>query len=205
VIAHVGPSGTIRGGHFNQAEPSVPETTRQRELALIIEALGFAARKHRDQRRKDCAASPYINHPIALIEVLCNEAGITQPEVLCAALLHDTIEDTETTAEELAAAFGSGIAAIVLEVTDDKDLTTAQRKRSQVERAGGASREARLVKLADKICNLRDVARNAPVGWDLCRRQAYFDWALEVVDQMRGTHAGLEALFDAAYRQRPRA
>lgn len=175
----------------------------QQALAPIIKALGFAARKHRDQRRKDHAASPYINHPIALVEVLCNEAGITEPDVLCAALLHDTVEDTETTPKELTAAFGTGIAAVVLEVTDDKALPKMERKRSQVERAGQASREARLVKLADKICNLRDVARNPPVGWELGRRQAYFDWALQVVDRMRGTHPSLEALFDAAYRQRP--
>jgi guanosine-3',5'-bis(diphosphate) 3'-pyrophosphohydrolase len=181
----------------------VLDSPLQRELAPIIRALGFAARKHRDQRRKDHAASPYINHPIALLEVLCNEAGIAEPEVLCAALLHDTVEDTETSLEEVAAAFGPRIAAIVLEVTDDKSLSRAERKRLQVERSGGASREARLVKLADKICNLRDVARAPPIGWDLIRRQGYFDWALEVVARLRGTHAGLEALFDAAYRQRP--
>jgi GTP diphosphokinase / guanosine-3',5'-bis(diphosphate) 3'-diphosphatase len=200
-----GASGTIHAGDSNNPEASVLESNLQQDLAPIIKALGFAARKHSDQRRKDHAASPYINHPIALIEVLCNEAGITQPEVLCAALLHDTVEDTETTPEELAAVFGNRIAAIVLEVTDDKALPKLERKRSQVDRAGGASREARLVKLADKICNLRDVARNPPVGWELGRRQAYFDWALEVVDRMRGTHPGLEALFDSAYRQRPQA
>jgi GTP diphosphokinase / guanosine-3',5'-bis(diphosphate) 3'-diphosphatase len=173
------------------------------DLSTIIKALTFAARKHRDQRRNDHAASPYINHCIALVEVLCNEARIAQADVLCAALLHDTIEDTETTPEELGAAFGAGVAAIVLEVTDDKTLPKLTRKRVQVERAGEASREARLVKLADKICNLRDLAVTPPVGWDLARRQAYFDWALAVVDRMRGTHALLEALFDAAYGNRP--
>lgn len=172
-------------------------------VASIVGALAFAAHKHRDQRRKDGSASPYINHAIALIDVLCNEAGIARVDVLCAALLHDTVEDTETTPEELTAVFGSWIASIVLEVTDDKSLAKLERKRSQVERAARASREARLVKLADKICNLRDVAGNPPVGWDLARRQAYFDWALEVVDRMRGTHAGLEVLFDIAYCQRP--
>jgi len=181
----------------------VSQTSCQPELAEIIKALGFAARKHRDQRRKDHAASPYINHPIALIEVLCNEAGITETEVLCAALLHDTIEDTETTAEELGQLFGDAIAAIVVEVTDDKNQSKVERKRSQVEHAAGASREARMVKLADKICNLRDVARNPPVGWDLARRRDYFDWALAVVNQLRGTHRELEELFDATYRQRP--
>jgi guanosine-3',5'-bis(diphosphate) 3'-pyrophosphohydrolase len=184
-------------------EETLQASDLPRDLAAIIEALGFAARKHRDQRRKDHAASPYINHPIALIQVLCNEAGITETDVLCAALLHDTIEDTETTPEELAAAFGAGVAAIVLEVTDDKALPKLDRKRAQVERAARASHGARLVKLADKICNLRDVAHTPPVGWDLVRRQAYFDWALEVVDRMRGTHAGLEALFDTAYARRP--
>lgn len=173
------------------------------DLAVVIDALAFAARKHRDQRRKDHAAAPYINHPIALVEVLCSEAGVRDPTVLCAALLHDTIEDTQTTAAELEAVFGVEVCAIVLEVTDDRSLTKAERKRAQVERAGRVSREARLVKLADKICNLRDVASSPPVGWDLARRQAYFDWALEVVDRLRGTHAGLEALFDAAFEARP--
>jgi GTP diphosphokinase / guanosine-3',5'-bis(diphosphate) 3'-diphosphatase len=205
VIAHVGASGAIQARNSNKPEHSVPDSDLQQELAPIIRALAFAARKHSDQRRKDHAASPYINHPIALIEVLCTEAGITEPNVLCVALLHDTVEDTETTPEELTAVFGPWIASIVLELTDDKALPKAERKRSQVERAGRASREARLVKLADKICNLRDVAGNPPVGWDLGRRQAYFDWALEVVDRMRGTHPGLEALFDIAYRQRPQA
>lgn len=175
------------------------------DLGPIIDALGFAARKHRDQRRKDHAASPYINHPIALVEVLCNEAGVDQVEVLCGALLHDTLEDTQTSLDELVAAFGPAIAAVVQEVTDEKSLAKAERKRAQVAHAGQLSRDARLVKLADKICNLRDVARTPPVGWDLARRQAYFDWALEVVDEMRGTHVELEALFDAAYRARPLA
>lgn len=181
-------------------DPSLMATP---DLAAIIEALGFAARKHRDQRRKDHAASPYINHPIALVEVLCNEAGVMEVDVLCAALLHDTIEDTQTSPAELEAAFGAEVCAIVLEVTDDKALPKVARKRAQVEHAGHASRQARLVKLADKICNLRDVVRSPPVGWDLARRQAYFDWGLEVVDRLRGTHAGLEALFDAAYAERP--
>jgi GTP diphosphokinase / guanosine-3',5'-bis(diphosphate) 3'-diphosphatase len=182
---------------------SDPIPTLRPDLAVIIDALGFAARKHSDQRRKDHAASPYINHPIALLEVLCNEAGVTETSVLCAALLHDTIEDTETTPEELEVAFGAEVCAIVLEVTDDKALAKPERKRAQVEHAGQASRQARLVKLADKICNLRDVALSPPVGWGLARRRAYFDWALEVVDRLRGTHVGLEALFDAAFADRP--
>jgi len=172
------------------------------ELALLLKALAFAAHKHRDQRRKDPAASPYINHPIALADVLVNEGGVTDVEVLCAALLHDTVEDTDTTPQEIEGEFGVRVARIVAEVTDDQALSKSERKRLQVERAAGLSSEAKLVKLADKICNLRDVAERAPAGWDLARRREYFDWAKQVVDGLRGGHAGLEAAFDAAYAMR---
>ena len=101
----------------------------------IIAAIAFAAHKHRDQRRKDEAASPYINHPIALANVLTNEAGIDDEAVLIGAILHDTVEDTETTEQELVEAFGRAIADIVLEVTDDKNLPSADRKRLQIEHA----------------------------------------------------------------------
>jgi guanosine-3',5'-bis(diphosphate) 3'-pyrophosphohydrolase len=174
------------------------------ELALLLKALAFAAYKHRDQRRKDAEASPYINHPIALADVLVNEGGVTDVEVLCAALLHDTVEDTATTHEELVNAFGSRVARIVAEVTDDQALPKAERKRLQVEHAPHLSQEAKLVKLADKICNLRDVASHPPAHWDLARRREYFDWARLVVDGMRGAHARLEAAFDAAYEGFPR-
>jgi guanosine-3',5'-bis(diphosphate) 3'-pyrophosphohydrolase len=172
------------------------------ELALLLKALAFAAHKHRDQRRKDPGASPYINHPIALADVLVNEGGVTDVEVLCAALLHDTVEDTATTPEELAGAFGARVAGIVAEVTDDQTLPKAERKRLQVAHAGELSQEAKLVKLADKICNLRDVAERAPPSWDLARRREYFDWAKRVVDGLRGAHPQLEAAFDAAYGMR---
>ena len=177
------------------------------ELALLLKALTFAAHKHRDQRRKDAEASPYINHPIALADVLVNEGGVTDVEVLCAALLHDTVEDTATTHEELVDAFGSRIARIVAEVTDDEDLPKAERKRLQIEHAPHLSHEAKLVKLADKLCNLRDVAERPPAGWDLQRRREYFEWAKQVIDGLRGAPGPqmrrLEAAFDAAYARRP--
>jgi GTP diphosphokinase / guanosine-3',5'-bis(diphosphate) 3'-diphosphatase len=173
------------------------------ELALLLKALAFASLKHRDQRRKDAQASPYINHPIALADLLVNEGGVTDVEVLCAALLHDTIEDTETTLQELEREFGRKIALIVLEVSDNKMLKKGTRKRMQVEHAASASYEAKLVKLADKTCNLRDVNARPPATWDLARRREYFDWAKEVVDRLRGVHAELEAAFDAAYARRP--
>jgi guanosine-3',5'-bis(diphosphate) 3'-pyrophosphohydrolase len=172
-------------------------------LSRILQALLFAAHKHRDQRRKDTAASPYINHPIALASVLCHEAQVTDVEVICGALLHDTVEDTDTSPAELEAAFGAAIRVLVLEVTDDKTLPTAQRKQLQIDHAPALSDKAKLVKLADKICNVRDVADHPPASWDLARRREDFDWAKRVVDRLRGVHPRLEAIFDEAYSRRP--
>ena len=174
-----------------------------KETGKILEALQFAAFKHRDQRRKDHAASPYINHPIALARILWHEGGVHDPGVICAALLHDTIEDTQTTPEELRDAFGARITRIVLEVTDDKLLPKAERKRRQIEHAPHLSRGAKLVKLADKICNLRDVAASPPPTWSLRRRRQYFDWARKVVAGVRGVNRKLEDAFDAAFDDRP--
>lgn len=167
----------------------------------LLSAIAFAANKHRDQRRKDSMASPYINHPIALANVLANEGGVEDERVLVAAILHDTIEDTETTEQELIREFGQEITSIVLEVTDDKSLPKAERKRLQVEHASSISRRAKLVKLADKICNLRDVADSPPSDWSLQRKQEYFEWARSVVDGLRGVHPTLERIFDEAYKR----
>jgi guanosine-3',5'-bis(diphosphate) 3'-pyrophosphohydrolase len=173
------------------------------DLKLLLKALEFAAHKHRDQRRKDRKASPYINHPIALATVLTLEGRIAEPKILAAALLHDTIEDTRTSYAELKAAFGARVAKTVLEVTDNKRLRRHTRKRLQVEHAPSLSRDAKLVKLADKICNLRDLGIRPPVGWNKRRRREYFDWAKRVIDGLRGTNRRLEAAFDAAYAKRP--
>jgi guanosine-3',5'-bis(diphosphate) 3'-pyrophosphohydrolase len=172
-------------------------------LAAFIAATAFAAHKHRDQRRKDAKASPYINHPIALTNVLANEAAIADVVVLMAALLHDTIEDTDTTAEELKNHFGAEVAVIVVQVTDDKTLKKSERKRQQVLHASSISNQAKLVKLADKICNLRDITAAPPADWGIERKREYFDWAKQVVDQLRGVHPRLEALFDAEFERRP--
>ena len=173
------------------------------DLALLIRAAAFAAHKHRDQRRKDAAATPYINHPLALARVLAVEGHVTDIATLCGALLHDTIEDTETTAAELEREFGAEIRSIVEEVTDDKTLLKAARKQAQIDHAPHISRKAQLVKLADKISNLRDVADSPPDRWTLERRREYFDWAKAVVDRLRGAHAGLEKIFDEAYAAKP--
>ncbi|MEO8656342.1 MAG: HD domain-containing protein [Ramlibacter sp.] len=166
------------------------------QLGAFVKAVAFAADKHRNQRRKDADASPYINHPIALANVLANEGGVDDATVLCAAVLHDTIEDTETTADEIRALFGQKVAAVVLEVTDDKSLEKQLRKQRQVEHAPHISTEAKLVKLADKISNLRDILASPPADWSAERKQTYFNWAAQVVAGVRGVHPRLEAVFD---------
>lgn len=176
---------------------------READLGLVLKAVRFAAWKHRDQKRKDEAASPYINHPVALAEVLWSEGGVRDPVVIAAALLHDTLEDTETTVAELRGAFGAQVAATVEEVTDVKWLARSSRKRLQVARAGRSSLRAKQVKIADKICNLRDIIASPPKGWSLERKREYFDWARSVIDQLRGANPRLERRFDQLYRQRP--
>lgn len=176
--------------------------SRAMDLPLILQALAFATEKHRGQVRKDADSTPYIQHPIALASMLW-EVGIHDAEVLAAAILHDTIEDTPTTHDDLEALFGQAVADLVAEVTDDKRQRKADRKTSQVEHAKHLSPRARLVKLADKACNLRDVAKSPPADWSLQRKRDYFDWAKSVVHEIRGSHDGLESLFDQAFAARP--
>ena len=171
-------------------------------LALIFKALKFAAYKHKNQRRKDVEASPYINHPIALADILINEAQVTDFEVICGALLHDTIEDTETSPEEIELDFGQSIRAIVEDLTDDKSLPKDERKRLQIEHAAMIHPCAKLVKLADKISNLRDINEAPPADWDEQRKLGYFNWAREVVMQLQGTNQTLESLFFNEYEKR---
>jgi GTP diphosphokinase / guanosine-3',5'-bis(diphosphate) 3'-diphosphatase len=182
-------------------EPSPPN------FSLIVQAVAFAAEKHKTQRRKDADASPYINHPVALARILSVEAAVQDLNVLCAALLHDTVEDTETTLEELSSTFGEKIASIVAEVTDDKNLPKAIRKQLQIEHAPSLSLEAKMVKLADKIANVRDILESPPQGWDQVRKQEYFAWAAAVVAGLRGTNSKLELLFDEviAQSEKPRS
>ena len=176
--------------------------TEKTDLQLLAKALAFAALKHKNQKRKDCDKTPYINHPIALTNLLVNGAGITDTEILCAALLHDTVEDTNTTLEELSGAFGASIAGIVAEVTDDKSLPKGDRKLAQIDHAPHRSTKAKAVKLADKICNLRDVIESPPHGWSLERCQQYFAWGEKVIDGLRGERPELEGIFDQQYKRR---
>ncbi len=173
------------------------------DLALITKAVDFAADKHRGQSRKDVANTPYINHPISLARLLTNDGGITDTNVIAAALLHDTVEDTDATVEDIGEIFGKEIRDIVMEVTDDKSLPSPERKRLQIEHASKISHEAKLVKIADKICNLQDITISPPVKWSLDRKREYFDWAKEVIDELRGTNEKLERVFDEVYSKKP--
>jgi guanosine-3',5'-bis(diphosphate) 3'-pyrophosphohydrolase len=165
--------------------------------AALLRALHFAADKHRDHRRLDPDASPYINHPIEVAETLARVGCVTDIEVLQAAILHDTIEDTDTTGDEIEAHFGPGVRGLVEEVSDDKNLAKDERKRLQIEHAPKISDRAKLVKLADKICNVRDVSHAAPTEWSLERRNEYLAWSRAVVDGCRGVSDALEQEFDA--------
>lgn len=168
------------------------------DIFPIVQALDFAAHQHRFQRRKD-DITPYINHPIALVKILWNEAKVSDVTVIIAALLHDTVEDTDTTFADLEERFGPEVMNVVREVTDDKSLPKATRKQLQIEHAPHLSDRAKLVKLADKTANLRDMLVAPPVDWSLQRQQDYFEWAKTVVDRLRGVHPVLESLFDEAY------
>ena len=164
-------------------------------VATLLSAASFAARRHRDQRRKGEDSSPYINHALEVAGVLA-EAGVTDEQLLVAALLHDTVEDTDTTSAELEQAFGAEVRRLVDEVTDDKRLPKLERKERQVEHARGSSDAARQLKIADKICNVRDVANSPPAGWAPLRKSDYLAWATRVVAGCRGVNGSLDRRFD---------
>jgi len=173
-----------------------PTTSDSTTLPVIFAALAFAAERHRDQRRKGDDEAPYVNHLIAVADILLNTGEVVDADVVIAGILHDTLEDTDTTAEELESRFGARVRAIVEEVSDDKTLLKEERKRLQIEHAPHISREAKLVKLADKISNVRDVGLFPPAGWPDERRLEYIVWAENVVAGLRGANAALERRFD---------
>lgn len=183
--------------------PTIRATTDAEDMGLVLRAVRFAAWKHRDQRRKGRGALPYINHPLDLAHVLWFEGGVKDPVILAAAVLHDTLEDTQTTYQELQGEFGEQVASIVMEVTDERTVNWRARKKLQISRARLASIEAKQVKLADKICNLRSMVASPPNGWPIERQRAYFDWSKEVVDQLRGVNTELEQRFDQIWKRRP--
>ena len=168
---------------------------------LILKAAHFAAEQHRDQRRKDIHASPYIIHPISVALAISQIGGVDDPEILAAALLHDTLEDTKTEPEDLEAEFGKKVCEYVLDVTDDKTLQKDERKRRQIEHAKKISKGAALIKLGDKISNVTDVIDNPPVGWNINRRKEYLDWAEKVIENCPKVNDRMENKFQEILKQ----
>lgn len=165
---------------------------KSQNTLLIIKALSFSADKHRNQRRKDADSTPYINHPINVVLTLMEIGKETNINLLVAAALHDTIEDTETKPEEIEKLFGKKVLAIVNEVTDDKKLPKAERKQLQVTNAPHKSSKAKKLKLADKICNITDILNSPPADWSKERKLDYLYWAEKVSVGLKGVNTKLE-------------
>ncbi len=166
-------------------------------LTALIQAINFAAKKHRSQKRKGADGEPYINHPLEVLNLLTNVGQVEDFDVLIAAVLHDTIEDTETSEEEITGLFGENVCQMVLELTDDMSLPKAERKQLQIEHAPHISTGAKQIKLCDKISNIRDVTENPPRDWSQKRRLEYINWGKQVVAGLRGANENLENHFDA--------
>jgi (p)ppGpp synthase/HD superfamily hydrolase len=174
-------------------------------LLLTVAAAEFAAKRHVNQKRKGAQAEPYFNHLAEVAGLIAAATDGTDPALVAAGYLHDTLEDTPTEYEELLSVFGEDVAALVSAVTDDKSLPKAERKRLQIVHAAEATPRARLLKIAAKISNLRSFAASPPADWDSGRALEYVDWAEKVVARCRGLNSGLEAQFDAAAADARRA
>ncbi|CAI5439801.1 unnamed protein product [Caenorhabditis angaria] len=168
---------------------------------LVMKAADFAARRHRHQKRKD-NVTPYINHPLGVAYILTSEANVFDPVTLASAVLHDVVEDTKTTLEEILAEFGQEVHDVVKECSDDKTLPKAERKQLQIQNSGKHSHRAKLVHLADKLYNLRDLERKTPIGWDKKRVNEYFQWSRLVIGEMKGTNSALECALDDVINRR---
>lgn len=194
-VACVGRRPPRSGGGYSE------DYVKENAVLLFARALDFAARKHMHQRRKGELAEPYVNHLSDVARLLAEATGGDDVTVVIAGLLHDTIEDTDTTFAELAKQFGPEVAELVGEVTDDKTLPKAERKRLQVETAPHKSPRARMIKLADKTSNLHSMIASPPKDWSLERRRDYIEWADKVAAGCRGVDVYLEQEFERARRK----
>jgi GTP diphosphokinase / guanosine-3',5'-bis(diphosphate) 3'-diphosphatase len=166
------------------------------DISRVLDAATFAAGKHKDQKRKGSDGQPYINHPLEVAKILAEIGGVDDDDMIVAGLLHDTVEDTNTTFEDLEKKFGARATGFVRELTDDKNLPKQERKRLQVEHAPHMTHEAKQIKLADKISNIRDVTENPPANWSTERKLEYVEWGERVVAGLRGANPKLEKYFD---------
>jgi HD domain-containing protein len=166
------------------------------DLRRLTKALLFAADAHRNQRRKGAAQEPYINHLIEVLDLVVQATDGTDMDAVLAALLHDVVEDTPTTYADVATNFGEGIAKIVRENSDDMSLPKSDRRRARIAAMPHKSRQARIVKIADVISNLRAIAISPPAGWSADRKLGYLEACRQLVDAARGTNAAIERIFD---------
>ena len=170
-------------------------------ISLLTSAASFAAIAHSADRRKNVQQSPYIEHPLRVGDRISSLGRITDCEVIAASYLHDVVEDTDITDEDIRAKFGDNVANIVKEVTDDRTLSKLDRKKNQVKNAPGKSYQAKLVKLADKLDNLSDLINEVPQGWTEQSRYGYFIWCYFVIAGLRGTNEYLEKALDDLYTE----
>ena len=171
------------------------------QIQNILFAAHYAAEKHAQQRRKGAAGEPYVNHLLEVSHLVSTSLSSPDTNLVIASLLHDVIEDADVTEEELAQKFGSDVADLVAEVTDDKSLPKAERKRLQIEHAPTLSGRAQTIKLADKISNLRSILTSPPTNWDSPRKREYFDWAKRVVDGLTAPNPILKDEFEKTFRR----
>jgi (p)ppGpp synthase/HD superfamily hydrolase len=184
----------------NVTEMMCPMAIEETQISLLLSAIMFSADKHRNQRRRGADQTPYINHPIAVADILWRIGSVRDIETIVAAILHDTLEDTDATPDEIETLFGNQVLSIVQEVTDDKKLPKAERKRLQVVTAHHKSAAAKQIKLADKISNVTDIGNCPPREWSAARKLEYLDWADDVVNGLRGVNMALDEHYDKAIR-----
>ena len=158
-------------------------------LVTVLKAADAAARWHVNQRRKGAAQEPYVTHLLEVAMLVAKATAGADPNL---------IEDQGVTREEIAAQFNDDVADLVVEVTDDKKLPKAERKRLQIKHAPKLTPRAKILKLADKISNLRSLATSPPADWPMQRRIDYVSWTTRVVQGLRGACGLLEQEFDRA-------
>ena len=164
----------------------------------LISAIDFAAVAHMRQRRKDAEKTPYINHPIEVMHILSN-AGINDIDILCGAVLHDTIEDCGITYDQIYEKFGKRVADFVAECSDDKTQPKVTRKKQQIEHAKTISIGAKLIKSADKLSNIKSLAHNPPVAWTDEEVVGYLDWSYAVHLGLRGNNSILDTQLETIF------
>ncbi|MBZ5522710.1 MAG: HD domain-containing protein [Acidobacteriia bacterium] len=180
-------------------DPVISTEPAAASVQRILAAARFAAVRHARQKRKGIEGEPYVNHLIEVAELIAGSSDVLDADLVIAGLLHDTVEDVGVTLQELEQQFGRDVAALVAEVTDDKSLPKETRKALQITHAPKKSVRAQVIKLADKISNLRSLLASPPEDWSFERRRQYFEWAKQVVDALSEPNPQLKAEFERTY------